>query len=366
MLRELIAEIESVREKERSMWNPAVATRVKMAKKGIRLAKDLNYFEMGVAGEFERGNIPEDAGKRFLAIKKLIELNKMPAAKKEFRHFEEIIELSEAYAKAEEKLKEEERALRREQLRIEGALAEMAALEKESVDQEKVRRHEELLKNLEMLRQAREAYVRSMLSRPVAELLSEVEEGSLGDYCAAVPGKEEMAGLRAFFSEYPEFGKCSAGRLCEFFEYSEGKLSHVCPETSKFRRVVMGNRNFFEAIASPGQAAFPAADEDDEKAMDFYAERAEGARDIVARIRELGKEKHSDREEYEKNGRIEKRRAELSKYSRAGLEAELEQIKRLLEILHSAPKEGAGEISMEKPAPLSGLGSFLKKLSGGP
>ena len=367
MLEGLIADIESTLEKEKKLWNPAVITRVKLAKKGIKFAKELNYFEMWVATELKKGSIPEDSGKRFMSIVKLVKADKMPAAKEEFGYFGEIIELSKEYERAGEELKEQEKALMREQLRIEKALAEMSALEKETVDLEKVRRHGGLLENLEKLREARAAYIRSMLSKPVAELLGDAEKHSLGDYCSAFPGKEGMAELRAFFSEYPAFGRCSAGQLCEFFGYSEKKLSHICPETSKFRRIVMGNRNFFEAVRSLEQTAFLAVDDEDEKAMDFYAERVEGAQGIVGQIRELGKEKHSDREEYEKNARIEKRREELSKYSKKDLEAQLAEVRHLLELFHSSPpEEGAKETDGGKPGLLSGFGSFLKKLSGGP
>ncbi len=366
MLEGLMADIESVREKEKSMWNPAVITRVKLAKKGMKFAKELNYFEMWVTNGLKEGKIPEDAGKRFRSIIKLIKSDKMPAAKREFGHFEELIKLNEAYERAEEELEEQEKALMKEQSRIEKLLAEISALEKKTVNQEKARRHLELLKSLEMLREARAAYIRSLLSRPVAELLSDTEGHSIGNYCSPFPGKEGMAELKAFFSEYPSFGKCSTAQLCEFFGYSEKKLSHICPETSKFRRIVMGNRTFFESLRSLEQTSFLAADDEDEKAMDFYSEKVEGAKEIVIRIRELGKEKHLDKEEYEKNIRIEKRREELSKYSKDDLEAELGNIAHLLEILHSTPEEDAEEAGGEKPGLLSGFGSFLKKISGGP
>lgn len=361
MLEGLMADIESVREKEKSMWNPAVITRVKLAKKGMKFAKELNYFEMWVANKLEEGKIPEDAEKRFRSIIKLIKSDKMPAAKREFGHFEELMKLNEACERAAEGLKGQEKELGKEQLRIEKLLAEISALEKETVDQEKANRHLELLKSLEMLREARAAYIHSLLSRPVAELLKDAEGHSIAKYCGPFPGKEGMAELKSFFSDYPSFGKCSAAQLCEFFGYSEKKLSHICPETSRFRKVVAGNRNFFESLRSLEQTSFLAADDEDETAMDLYSRNVGGAKEIVIRIRELGKAKHSDKEEYEKSVRIEKRREELSKYSKDDLEAELGNIAHLLEILHSTPEEDAGEAGGEKPGLFSGL---LKRISG--
>ncbi|NYZ79490.1 hypothetical protein H0N99_05070 [Candidatus Micrarchaeota archaeon] len=334
-LKELMADIGSVREKEKSMWNPDLSTRIKLSKKGIKLSKELNYFVMDAASEFEKGNIPEDAGKRFISLAKLIKGNRMDLAKKEFEYFEEIIELGKTYEKSEEEMKEQDRILKREQARVEAILAEMSELEKGTVDLGKVLSYENLLKNLGKLEKLRETYIHSLISEPVAELLEDIEKYSLKDYCQALPGKGEMAELKEFFSEYPAFGKCNVNQLCEFFEYSEKKLSHICPETSRFRRLVVGNKNLFETILSLGKTTFLAMDDANEKVMDFYAERIEGAQEIVEQIGQLRKEKYSYKEEYEKNKKIEKTKEELSKYSKNGLEAELRDIEHLLELLHS-------------------------------
>lgn len=334
-LKDLMADIGSVREKEKTMWNPDINTRIKLSKKGIKLSKELNYFVTGVAGEFEKGSIPEDAGKRLMSIARLIRDNKMDSAKKELGYFEEIAELSKRYERAEEQMREEDRILRREQLRIGKILAEMSELEKETVDSERVRRYEDLLKNLEKLEKLRGAHIRSLLSEPVVELLGDVEKYPLEYYCQLFPGKEEMAELKKFFSEYPAFGRCNVSQLCEFFGYSEKKLSHVCPETSRFRRLVMGNKSLFETICSLEQTTFLAVDDENEKIMDVYAERIEGAKEIVGQIRQSRKEKHSYREEYEKSKQIEKRKEELSKYSKKELDAELRDVEHLLGLLHS-------------------------------
>ena len=334
-LKKLMMDIESLREKGKNMWNPDRNELIKISRKGAGLYKELDYFEIGVASEFEKGNISEDVGKRFMSVGKLIKHNKMDPAKKEFEYFEEIIELSKRYERSEEEMKENGRSLEREQLRIEKILTAMSELEKETVDLEKVRRYEDLLTNLEKLEKIRGTYIHSLISEPVVELLGDIEKYSLKDYYLSFPGKDEMTELKEFFSEYPSFGKRNADQLCEFFGYSEKKLSYVCPETSRFRRVVMGNKNLFETICSLEKTTFLAVDDENEKIMDFYADRIEGAKEIVERIRELRKEKYSYREEYEKRKRIEKRKEELSKYSKNEMEAELRGIKHLIELLHS-------------------------------
>jgi hypothetical protein len=354
-LGQLMADIAAAREKEKSLWNPAFITRVKLAKKGAELYKDLNHFEVDVANGFQKGDIPQDAGKRFIRISRLIKESKPQDAKQEFRYFEELIEARGRYGKNEEAMKEGERVLRREQLRTEKILAEMSGLENETVDLEKVRRHEELLDALAKLGKAREGYLKSLLSVPVTGLLERIEALPLEGYRLEMPGKEGMAELKRFFSDYPAFGRCTAEQLCAFFSYNERKLSHACPETSRFRKVVLENRSLFETLSSLQRTAFLAVDDENEEVLDFYAERIEGARGMVERIRELRKDKRACREEYEKSRQMEKRKAELSGYSRAALEAELKEIERLLELLHSEAPTAGGHA-------LSGLELFLKKL----
>ncbi|MEW6035144.1 MAG: hypothetical protein AB1529_00895 [Candidatus Micrarchaeota archaeon] len=150
-LEELISGIEEVKEKEETAWNPALTTRIKMAKKEFRLTKALSNFEREVASEFERGNISEDAGKRFISIVRLWKNNKKQEAKTEFGYFKRINDLGKRYYATEEELKDKERELRRSQLRIEKLITEMSDLEKENVDLEMSHRYAELLRDIEEL-----------------------------------------------------------------------------------------------------------------------------------------------------------------------------------------------------------------------
>jgi len=356
---EIIDGILSLQEKEKTMSNLSMSPRIKLAKKGMFLGKELVYFEMEVVGEFKNQGISEDSEKRFITIIKLIRDNKLQAAKEELKYFEEIAALDAEYRKTEEEMNRKDQALRKEQLRMEKALEGLAGLEKETVDMERVRRHEELLKSLERLKGLRAAYIQSMLSKPVAELLGETEGQFLKECCGDFQEKDGIAELRQFFSDYPVFGKCNASQICGFFEFSEKKLSYVCPEVSRFKKVVLGNRGLFETIGALEQTPFLAAD--DEKALDFYAQNVKNSKETVERIRQLKREKDSDREEYEKSRSLEKRREELGKHSKSGLEDELKNIGSLLELLHS---EGLGEDARESQGVFSGIGGFIRKLVG--
>lgn len=352
-LKELIDNIESTQERERGLWNPDISTKIKIAKKGFRLSKKLNYFEAAVAKEFENGNISQDIGKKFMSITNLIKTNKMPLAKQEFSYFWDIVELSRKYESSKEEMKKKHHELVKNQNRIKKLLAELLWLEEQTVDLEKAHAYEELLKNLEKLEKIRIAFLSSLASKPVDELL---ENPDCMMSCFTVfPSEEEIANLRNFFSEHPELGKYKASQICEMFDFSEKKISHICSDPSQFKKIILGNREWFETLNGLAKTDILSVNDADDKVMDFYAENMEGADGIVAKIKLLRKEKVSCREQYEKKEEIEEKRKELSKYSKNNLEAELRETDSLIELLHSAPEE-----EKEKPDLFSKLTSFFR------
>lgn len=352
-LQELIDNIESTREREKSLWNPDISTKIKVVKKGARLFKKLAYFEGDVVKEFKNGNISEDIGRRFMLATSLVKDSKIPLAKKEFEYFRKIVELSKTHEKSRDEMEKKDRMLKKEQHRIKNLLTELSGLEKQTINLEKARRYAELLKNLEKLEKIREAYLSSLTSEPIAPLLEDAD--TMRDYFPGFPGKEEISRIRIFFSEYPTLGKYKVSQICELFNFSEKRISHICPETSRFKKIILANKNLFETLHSLKQSNFLAVDDENEKVMDFFAEKVEGAQEVVEQIRLLRTEKLSCMHEYEKMKNFEERKKELSKYSKENLQKELEEIESLLEFLHSVPEE-----KEEKNGLLSKLSSFFK------
>ncbi|MFH0713208.1 MAG: hypothetical protein V1722_01790 [Candidatus Micrarchaeota archaeon] len=380
-LEEIIRGVVAVQEKEKAMWNPAMSAQVRLAKKGMSLGKELSRFELGVVADFDNHNISEDRARQFISIAKLLKSNSTPAARGEFKYFEEIIALEKEIEIAKAELVKKEQVLKKEQLKIEKTLKEINVMERETCNFEKVRRYEELLEDLEKLKVLRATYLHALRSRPVVELLGEIEgEGNfLKEYYEDFKEKSEMAQLKQFFSDYPILGKCNASQICEFFEYNEKKLSHLCPETSRFKSIVLRNQDMFKTISSLEQTAFLAVDEENEKTLDFYTVNVAGAREVVERIKELRKEKDLDKKEYEKSKLIEKSKEELGKYSKTALEEELKTVNNLLELLHSEKpeetveknveekdkennKENAEKNARENKGLFSRMGVFFKKL----
>jgi hypothetical protein len=353
VLKELMENIESTHEKEKNLKNPDISIKMKIVKKGFRLYKKLEYFEANVVTEFENDNISQDIGRKFSSITHLIKTNKLDLAKKEFGYFQNLIDLSKEYEKSKEDLEKKDKLLRKEQNRILNLLAEISGLESEIVDLEKASKYEELLKNLEKLETIRTAYLSSLTSKPIIEVIGAVD--SIMDF-PDLPGKEELEEMKIFFAEYPTLGKYKVSEICELFNYSDNKLSHLCSETSKFKRIILGNRKWFETVHNLKRSNFLAVNDEDEKVLKLYAENTEEAKKIVDQIKILRKDKLSCKEEYEKKKKIEEKKTELSIYSKHDLAQKLEDAKSNLVFLHSAPEEE----KKEEKGFLSKLSSFLK------
>jgi hypothetical protein len=354
-LKELIGEVEATQEREQDPRNQVLHAKIKVVKYGIKLSKKLNYFEEEIVREFDRGNLTKGMGRKFVSITKHVKEHKMHAAKEEFRYFQEIIDLNQEYMDSASEIRGHARALRARRREIKNMLEALSWMEAHSPDPQKLRKYGELHESLKELGRLRAGYINSLCSRPVAELL---EDASVRDFLPPL-SREESAELKKFFSDYPAIGKPGAIGICGMLGFSEKKISHLCPETSRFRKLVLGNKGWFEAVRTLEQSGFLALGGENEKMLDFYAENVPGAAKAAARAGLLGRERESLAEEYEKSREIGQKRKELSGRTREGLEAELEEASSLLGFLESKPA-GEKQAKRETPGLLSRFTSFFK------
>ncbi len=361
----IIDDLELIQNKEKIQHNPAMATRIKLARKGRSFVKELISFDAEVEKEFKSQKLSDDNARRFSSIITLIRINKIEEAKEELNHFKSMVDLEKDYEKTKDEIAKTEKDVKAEQMKIEIALNSIEALEKEVVNQKKVERYEELLKSIEELKIIRTQYIHSLLSKQVRDLIKELSEPRLKEHHKIILEKQYLNELNSFLLEYPIFGKCTVVQLGNYLDLSEKKLSYICPEVSRFRKIVLENKKMFETLASLEQTDFLAVDENNEKTMNFYKENIKGASEIVERIIELKKDEEAGKKEYEKKEKIEKQRSELEKYSKTSLENELKTSKNLLELLRSEPAhEEIPETKKETKSLFSGINTFIKKLSG--
>jgi hypothetical protein len=329
-LKGLIDEIGTTVEKSKTLWNPALETSIKLAKKGMKLSKGVLGFEKEVANEFENGRLSVNMGRRLISVIGHVKSGEVEEAKKEFAYLGRFIDLSKEYSAAEEAVREAGRVLRREENRVQKVQGELVWLEGQAIDETKVARHRELADATALLVKSREEYLSFLLAKPVSELLSAIEAHPLRE---RLPPPDSPG---PYLSANPRIAKCSIEEFCGFFDLNEKRLSHLC-DIAGFRKAIAPNRGFFDELRFLRRGKFLAVDVDDDKLLDFYASMGSG--DAVGRIRALRQGRQADREESEKSEHLDKKRAELSKYSKTGLENELENIGRLLAMLESEDEE---------------------------
>lgn len=353
----LIENIESTQERGKELENAAVSPRIKLMKKSIKLSKELKNFEEKVVKAFDEGKLSKDTGKKFAAVTKAIKKNKISLAKEEFGYFEEIIELSRTYENAKEEFEKKERALIKEKARAKALLEEIRNLEKETVARDKVKRYGNFLKNIETLESLRKEYLSTLASKPILGLLDDMENDSLEEYSFPSIGNEKLGKIKVFISGNSKLKDYNADQICGLFNSSEKKLMHICP-VSEFRQAVLINKKWFENVRDLDRTDFLAIDDRNEKTMKFYSGKINNASSAVEQIMRLQDEKDACKKEYERSKRIEKRKKELSGYSMEGLEKEIKEAERLLELLHSKTEE-RNEVTEGKE---DGESSLLSKI----
>lgn len=355
-LGELMEGIEHAKAKGEKMEAAPIIPKMKLMRKSAKLSRGVRHFEAELVSAFDRGDISEGMARRFASVLKQIKSNKLRNAKSEFRYFEELLKHSSRMGRAGQRIEEERSALHKEQARMKGTLEEMGSLEKESFDSAKAQAYGRYLENMEKLKALREEYLHSLSSRPVLEMLAEAERLSLDGHSFPPIGEEEGQELRKFISENPELVGFNAARFCELCDYSEEKLRHICPEVSRFKKVVAGSRGWLESVRNLHSTRFIEVDGRSPKVLEFYAKNVEGAKEAAESVIAFAGEQGACREEHEKARRLKERRKELSKYSREGLEAELAGIRELLELLDSEVVQDEGP----KEDFLSKISSFFR------
>ena len=355
-LKDILDGIDTVKQKEQAMNDPHINKRIKLAKKGIKLGKSLKYFEDNIVLEFDQGNLTEETGRRFAEITKHLKKNREWAAKKEFAYFEELMALSQQHQESGERMENARKELEKARHRAEGLLETLSWLEKQEVDLEKAGKHLQWQESISRLRELRHEHLVGLSTKPAKELLAD-EKLVSGQF----PGKEaQLEEIRKFFSEYPELGKYKAAEICKLFSASEKKLSHICPETSRFRNSIAKNRRIFETLHSLESTSYLEPDPENEAILEFYSKNIAGAEEPVKKLRLLAPGRKQNEAAYRKQEKIEEKKKELEGESREMLREKLEEINACTELLNSPPEEPPQEKEEVQESLLSKISSFFK------
>lgn len=324
-----IENIEEVMNKDKNMKNPAAATKMKLAKRGMKLFKDVEYFQGWIDQEFRKENIDKETGLKFIAVTLLLKDGDIKGAREKFNEIKNTTTIIQNYKKSKEELEKIEKIIKRDQAKAKKILEEIKEIEKETVDEEKIRVYLEHLHNLEKMKNARKENLKNIISKPVIDILKEVEETHAEKYPNLFP-RERIIEIKEFISQNPKLTTYKISQFHELFNLSEKKLAHICPEVTMFKKIILENKKLFETINNLEQTEFL------EIRLEF--------------------EDDGHIEEYEKKKKIEERKKELQTYSENGLKKEIMESEELLKEIYTDD-----EIKQKKEEGLlSQIASFFK------
>ncbi|MFP3950172.1 MAG: hypothetical protein ACLFUZ_03730 [Candidatus Micrarchaeia archaeon] len=355
-LKDILDGIDTVKQKEQAMHDPHINKRIKLAKRGIKLGKSLKYFEDNIVLEFDKGNLTKETGRRFAEITKHLRKNREWAAKKEFDYFEELMALHQQHRESREKIQSARKELERDRHKAKNLLKILSWVEKQEVDKEKAGKHLQWQESISKLRELRHEHLVELSTKPVGELLE--NEKLVADQFSGQ--EEQLEEIRGFFSEYPELGEYKAAEICKLFSASEKKLSHICPETSRFRNSIAKNRKIFETLHSLGSTSYLEPDPENEATMEFYSKNIAGAEGPVKKLRFLAPGRKQYEAAYRKQKKLEEKKKELEGQSREKLEAKLEELNACTELLNAPPEEPRQEKEEKQESLISKISSFFK------
>lgn len=334
-LLEIMEGIDSIQLRGKRAENAAVITRMKVAKQGIKLSKQVKNFEKKVVEEFSKDHISEEIGKKFGNILNLMKAKGFSTSCEEIKFFRDLVKLDKSYKKYKQDLEYIEENLRKDKNRMSKILEELDELENCKIDSEKVEKYSKILSNLGRIKEFRKDYINSLISDPVLQLLASVKDNSLIEFNFPKIQRDNLESLIEFFSKNSEFNNYNLAKLSELFDYNEKKLSHVYPETSKFKRIVVSKREWFESILNVERTNFLLFDLSNQRIVNFYSNNSKGAKEIIENLLKEKENMAVYKQEYEKNERFKEKTKKLSKYSKTELEKEIQELDSNLETLQT-------------------------------
>lgn len=205
--------------------------------------------------------------------------------------------------------------------------------------------YKEHLSRLNKLDSLKKQYIGSLLSLNIAGLIEKIKKDSLinlVNYGFPEIDENKIDRLFSVFKEDKFFSSKNISDICEMFEYSDDKIAHIYPEVSKFKRIVLANRVWFDKVNKLKNSNFAVLNEKTDfseingnlkNLKQFYLDQIPESREIIENIEEQKGNISKYREEYEKNKRYETEKKKLSSYSKSELEKQIVKYKHMLKLL---------------------------------
>ncbi len=331
-LEELIEKTERLKKQEEAS-NQDLRQKFKLGRKLQRAYKTDLSFEATVIQAIEDNKIPEYIGDKFKEIAKLLKKRKIEAVKNEFEYFENLVKLNKKYQKIKEEIGIIKSDLNTKINKTENILKNLQELQ--TSDKNKYILIEKYLENLEKLENIRKEYISSLLNLKLIDLFSKIKQDKLFEFNFPPISYDKLEDLIVLFQKDKFFQNMKITDLIKYFDYSDQKLSHVYPELSKFKKLILKERVWFDQISHLDQTNFLKWKKEEklsDELKQFY-KQIPSAKQVLKEIEEYEKELPKFKQQYREYQEYKLKLKELEEYSKKDLEEELKKYNDLLETL---------------------------------
>ncbi len=333
-LKELMEKIEKLKKQEESS-NQDLRQKLRLGRKMQKAYKYDNSFESTIISAIDEGKLSKEIGERFKEMAKLLKKRKIEEMKTKFKYFENLLQLQSKYVKLNKEIKEEKSALQTKINKTKLLLKELDKLT--NIDTEKIELLENYIFNLGELDRLRKNYINYLSNLRIKNLIDKIKENSLLDLGFPNINKNKINEIYILFNEDKFFSNMKISELCKYFDYSDQKLSHIYPEVSKFKKIILKERVWFDKISELEKTNFLTWKNDEklnDKLIEFFRKMPE-AKTILENMKKYEKELPKFKQYYKEYEEYKIKKEELSKYSKNQLEKELEEYEKLMQTLDS-------------------------------
>ncbi|MCD6279501.1 hypothetical protein J7J26_01890 [Candidatus Micrarchaeota archaeon] len=337
-LQDIIKEHDRLKKQMENINNKSMRYKVKMRRRPVKFAKEMDYFEAKVRQEMKNNCIPNSIGKKMLAMIKLIRSDKPEYFDSMLDYFNGLLRLNNEYENAVKELERQVEACKKELRRLNIVIKEKRALNKINIDMNKIKVYKEYLSELDILERLRIEYIEPLISLPINELISLVKKDSLFEFGFPKIDEHELGKLKEFFSEYKFFADKKVSDIVDMFSYSDAKLSHLYPEISSFKKKILVNRLWFERVSRLDKSDFLRFDLNDkqgfnQKLISFYKKNVPNASSIIDKIKIPYKTINEYKKIYEEYERYKREEERLKGYSEEEINDKIYHLTQLIKTL---------------------------------
>ena len=280
---EFVDRIDKSIERGKKLLSADMVVRRKHAMSQQKISKRMAHFFKQVDGSYKKGDLHDKEGRVFARAYENASYGHFTRVRNILSELREMVELYEEFIELEKESKIQKTNLRRRKTAIQAVLEESKLVT--SVDDDYVKKHEDMLQSLKRINEFRVEYLRKLRGKQVNEYVTMLKNSNL--IKAGFP-TVVSTNLIEFFNSYPELSEVTPEKLLEYESWTDGKLKHAIPDIKKFRSMMQEYGSWLERLKHLESSKFMVINsvEDVKKLAPLF--EGTGAGNLLSKLSELG------------------------------------------------------------------------------